>query len=60
MTRAVAWLADTPRPPTAIQLVGGADERRVRTGDYRLVYELHDDVLVVLVIRVMHRSNVYR
>ena len=58
--RTVALLASNPRPPKATQLVGGRGEWRVRTGDYRIVYEVHDDVLVVLVVRVGHRREVYR
>jgi mRNA interferase RelE/StbE len=57
---AIELLASEPRPPAAVQLVGGAGEWRVRTGDYRIVYEIHDDRLVVLVIRVAHRREVYR
>ncbi len=34
--------------------------RRLRVGDYRVIYEVRDDVLVVLVIRVAHRRDVYR
>jgi len=34
--------------------------RRARAGDYRIVYEVLDDVLVVLVVRVAHRREVYR
>ena len=34
--------------------------RRLRVGDYRIVYELLDDELVVLVVRVAHRSQAYR
>ncbi|WP_419161577.1 type II toxin-antitoxin system RelE family toxin [Candidatus Palauibacter sp.] len=34
--------------------------RRVRVGDYRVVYEVLDDALVVLVVRVAHRGTVYR
>lgn len=34
--------------------------RRVRVGDYRIVYEVLDDALVVLVVRVAHRREVYR
>lgn len=60
VTRTIALLADTPRPPSAIQLVGGAGEWRVRTGDYRIIYEINDDVLLVLIVRVKHRSRVYR
>jgi len=52
-------LADNPRPPRAIQLVGGGGEWRVRTGDYRIIYEIHDQELIVLVLRVGHRRDVY-
>lgn len=41
-------LAHDPRPPGAKKLVGGEGEWRVRTGDYRVVYEIHDHVLRVL------------
>lgn len=57
---AIDLLAENPRPPTATQLVGGAGEWRVRTGDYRIIYEVHDTVLVVLVLRVGHRREIYR
>jgi mRNA interferase RelE/StbE len=33
---------------------------RIRVGDYRILYEIHDDVLIVYVIRVGHRRDVYR
>ncbi len=38
---------------------GGEGELRVRTGDYRIVYEVHDDVLVVLVVAVGHRREIH-
>lgn len=56
---AIDLLASNPRPPKATQLVGGAGEWRVRTGDYRIIYEIHDDQLVVLVLRVGHRRDIY-
>jgi mRNA interferase RelE/StbE len=34
--------------------------RRIRVGDYRIVYEVRDDDLVVLVVRVRHRQDIYR
>jgi mRNA interferase RelE/StbE len=40
--------------------VGEANVYRVRVGDYRVVYEVHDDRLLVQVIRVGHRRDVYR
>lgn len=56
---ALELLAVEPRPPAATRLVGGAGEWRVRTGDYRIVYEIHDDQLLVLVLRMGHRREVY-
>lgn len=56
---AIDLLAEDPRPPAARQLVGGAGEWRVRTGDFRIIYEIHDQRLVVLVIKVGHRRDVY-
>ncbi|MDO8730980.1 MAG: type II toxin-antitoxin system RelE/ParE family toxin [Actinomycetota bacterium] len=57
---AIELLATEPRPAGATRLVGGAGEWRVRTGDYRVVYEIQDAVLMVLVIAVGHRRDVYR
>ncbi len=57
---AVELLADQPRPSGAKKLVGGDGEWRVRTGDFRIVYEIHDEVLLVLVVAVGHRRDVYQ
>jgi mRNA interferase RelE/StbE len=56
---ALDLLATEPRPPAATRLVGGSGEWRVRTGDYRIVYEINDDQLLVLVLRMAHRREVY-
>lgn len=56
---ALDLLAEQPRPPSATRLVGGAGEWRVRTGDYRIVYEIEDDRLLILVLRIGHRREVY-
>ncbi|CED90770.1 type II toxin-antitoxin system RelE family toxin [Actinomyces succiniciruminis] len=56
----VELLAQEPRPSGAKKLVGGRGEWRVRTGDYRIVYEVDDGVLLVLVLAVGHRREVYR
>ena len=56
---AIDLLAANPRPPKATQLVGGAGEWRVRTGDYRIIYEIHDDQVLVLILRVGHRRDIY-
>lgn len=57
---AVELLADQPRPNGAKKLVGGDGEWRVRTGDYRIIYEIRDDVLLVLVVAVGHRRDIYQ
>lgn len=57
---AVELLATEPRPAGAKKLAGGAGEWRVRTGDYRIVYEIHDEVLLILVVSVGHRREIYR
>jgi mRNA interferase RelE/StbE len=57
---ALELLSSDPRPPAATQLLGGAAEWRVRTGDYRIVYEIGDDELLVLVLRIGHRREIYR
>lgn len=59
---AIELLSSDPRPPAATQLVGGGGEWRVRTGDYRIVYEINDGELLVLVLvlAVGHRRDVYR
>lgn len=56
----IELLADDPRPPAATRLVGGAGAWRVRTGDYRVIYEIHDGHLLVLVLRIGHRRDVYQ
>ena len=52
-------LANDPRPSGCTMLT--VEKRyRIRVGDFRIVYEIHDSKLVVLVIRIGHRSSVYR
>ena len=53
-------LRANPRPPGHQRLAGFADLYRIRVGDYRIIYQIQDRVLVVVVIRVGHRSEVYR
>jgi mRNA interferase RelE/StbE len=57
---AIEALADDPRPAGSIPLVGGDGEWRIRVGDYRIVYDIEDRKLVILVLRIGHRREVYR
>lgn len=58
--RTIVTLADDPRPPGVKALTGEAGSWRIRIGDYRVVYEINDTELIVLVVRIAHRSDVYR
>jgi len=53
-------LADDPRPPGFKKLKGMENLYRIQVGDYRVVYQIRDDALLVLVVRVRHRKDVYR
>lgn len=55
---AIALLAQDPRPPAA-RALKGRPGLRVRVGDYRIIYTVHDDVLLVIVVTIGHRSDVY-
>ncbi len=52
-------LRDEPRPQGSVKL-SGKEYYRVRQGNYRIVYEIQDSQLVVIVIKVGHRREVYR
>ncbi|MHB1783422.1 MAG: type II toxin-antitoxin system RelE family toxin [Acidimicrobiales bacterium] len=56
---AIALLAEDPRPPASRPLTG-RPAYRVRVGDYRIVYSIQDDVLLVVVVTLGHRRDVYR
>ncbi len=58
--QAVGKLASAPRPSGCTKLAGAADLWRIRVGQYRVVYAIRDRELVVLVVRVGHRREVYR
>ncbi|HET6561212.1 MAG TPA: type II toxin-antitoxin system RelE/ParE family toxin [Marmoricola sp.] len=55
---AIAVLALDPRPPASRQLKGRSG-RRVRVGDYVIIYTIQDDVLLVVVVTVGHRREVF-
>ncbi len=59
IVRKIRQLAEDPRPP-GCQKLSGRDRYRIRQGPYRIVYSIEDDRLTVYVVKVGHRSDVYR
>ena len=53
-------LVENPRPRGVEKLAGEEDLYRIRVGDYRVIYQIRDDVLFVLVVKVGDRKEVYR
>ena len=57
---AVDRLATNPRPPGVEKLAAQVNRYRIRVGDHRIVYEIRDAVLLIMVFRIAHRREVYR
>lgn len=57
---AIQALASNPRPPGCRKLAGSKSDWRIRVGDYRVIYEIADEIRVVRINRVRHRREVYR
>jgi mRNA interferase RelE/StbE len=53
-------LAEEPRPAGAVKLTGSENLYRVRVGDYRVIYAVENDFLLVLVVEIGHRREIYR
>jgi len=52
-------LATDPRP-NGVKKLKNFDSYRVRVGDYRIIYQIQDNVLLIIVVRVGHRKDVYK
>jgi len=46
--------------PNTTKMKGNNSFHKIRTGDYRIIYEIHDDRLVILIVKVGHRKDVYK
>jgi mRNA interferase RelE/StbE len=57
---AIQALATNPRPSGCRKLAGSKKDWRIRVGDYRVIYEIADEIRVVRINRVRHRREVYR
>jgi mRNA interferase RelE/StbE len=56
---AIALLGENPRPPGA-KALQGRPGLRVRVGNYRIIYTIQDDVLVIVIVTLGHRSDIYK
>ena len=57
---AVESLATTPHPEGHKKLQGSEHTYRIRIGDYRVVYSIEDQVLLIEIVKVGHRKNIYK
>ncbi len=57
--QAIADLSADPRPPQCKKMVGHINRYRVRVGDYRIIYEINDGTITILVLAIGHRKEVY-
>lgn len=60
LSGAIDALGEDPRPAGSVKMSGFADRWRVRVGDWRIVYEIEDERLVVLVLAVAPRGEIYK
>ncbi|MEY2828883.1 MAG: hypothetical protein RIQ33_741 [Bacteroidota bacterium] len=56
---AIAELADNPRP-SGYKKLKGEDAYRIRVGDYRIIYEINDKQIIITVVSVGHRKEIYK
>lgn len=57
--RKMESLRDDPHPPGSVKL-SGQEHYRVRQGDYRIIYQIEAGQLIVIVVKIRHRRDVYR
>lgn len=57
---AIDSLSENPRPQGCKKLKGSVNEYRIRIGNYRVIYTISKTVLIVTIIKIAHRKDVYR
>jgi mRNA interferase RelE/StbE len=53
-------LSENLPEPATTKMKGDNPFHRIRVGDYRIIYEIHGDILVIMVLKIGHRKEVYR
>ncbi len=60
ITDSVSQLENDPRPTGVVKLSGKDGLYRLRVGDYRAIYRIEDDRLIILIVKIGHRREIYR
>ena len=58
--RKIESLAENLPDRATTKMKGNNNFHKIRVGDYRIIYEIHDDVLVILVVKIGHRKDIYK
>ncbi|MFH1973973.1 MAG: type II toxin-antitoxin system RelE/ParE family toxin [Pseudomonadota bacterium] len=58
--RKIDALAENLPDPIITKMKGNNNFHKIRTGDYRIIYEIHEDILVILVVKIGHRKDIYK
>jgi len=58
--RKIESLAENLPNRATTKMKGNNNFHKVRVGDYRIIYEIHEDVLVILVVKIGHRKEIYK
>ncbi|MCD6487024.1 MAG: type II toxin-antitoxin system RelE/ParE family toxin [Syntrophobacterales bacterium] len=58
--RKIDALAENLPDPATTKIKGNNNFHKIRSGDYRIIYEIHDDTLVILVAKIGHRKDIYK
>ena len=59
VTEKIYELKDNPRPNGCVKLSGSKDEYRIRVGNYRVLYTIEGNILLVTIFKIGHRKDVY-
>ncbi|NGX56725.1 MAG: hypothetical protein K1060chlam5_00971 [Candidatus Anoxychlamydiales bacterium] len=60
IARKIDKLSNNPRPTNAKKLINQKDLFRIRSGDYRIIYQVKDSILLILVVNIGHRKDIYK
>ena len=60
IAKKIESLATDPPDPVTTKMKGDNPFHRVRIGDYRIIYEIQNDILLILILKIGHRKDVYR